>query len=233
MTYILGSKCIDGIVMIADKKITIEGGTEYEYDNKLFCDIKNIIIGFSGSRSSFYLFKNGISESLTHYKNAYKEEPSIHKIIEIISEISYKYYDKYGRRFDSFDSLIGISGKRLIKSPSALYYFYNDGRMEPVLRYKSIGSGAPYASIFLKKIWKENMTMKQNAELAYFLIKYIEKFELDFTVGVNNHQPQIWYLPNNGESYELSENEIREFETTTQDKIKKINKFIGKFWNNI
>jgi 20S proteasome alpha/beta subunit len=38
MTYILGARCADGVVMIADKKITKDSGVDFEYSDKLFCD---------------------------------------------------------------------------------------------------------------------------------------------------------------------------------------------------
>ena len=53
----------------------------------------------------------------------------------------------------------------------------------------------------LKKLWNDKMTMKQVAELAYFIIKYIQKEELDNSVGVNenppNDKPQVWFIPHN------------------------------------
>ena len=36
--------------------------------------------------------------------------------------------------------------------------------------------------------------MKQVAEIGHFAIKYIEEFELDQTVGVDDKQPQIWFI---------------------------------------
>ena len=45
--------------------------------------------------------------------------------------------------------------------------------------------------------------MKQFAEIGYFIIKYIEKTELDASIGVGNLKPQIWYLPN---KYEVDKN---------------------------
>ena len=42
MTYILGSHCKDGVVLVADKKFTVDGGSSYEYGDKLF----GIIVGF-------------------------------------------------------------------------------------------------------------------------------------------------------------------------------------------
>ncbi len=40
------------------------------------------------------------------------------------------------------------------------------------------------------------MTMLEVAELGYFIIRYIQDFELDNTVGIGNKQPQVWLIPN-------------------------------------
>jgi hypothetical protein len=60
--------------------------------------------------------------------------------------------------------------------------------------YDIIGSGAPYAKLFPKKCWNGQMTMEQVAELGYFIIKYIDNFGLNFTVG---GEPVIWFIPDN------------------------------------
>jgi hypothetical protein len=36
--------------------------------------------------------------------------------------------------------------------------------------------------------------MKQVAEIGYFAIKYIEEFQLDQTVGIDDKRPQIWFI---------------------------------------
>ncbi|HXG07212.1 MAG TPA: hypothetical protein VNI77_07805 [Nitrososphaera sp.] len=41
------------------------------------------------------------------------------------------------------------------------------------------------------------MSMEEVAELGYCIIRCIEEFELDTTVGVGNTHPQIWYIPDN------------------------------------
>ena len=46
MTYILGTRCKDGVVLIADRKFTIDAGAGYEYDDKLFGDLAGVIVGF-------------------------------------------------------------------------------------------------------------------------------------------------------------------------------------------
>ncbi len=53
MTYILGSRCEDGVVLIADRMVTYEGGIWHEYDDKLIGDLGGIIVGYSGSRGYF------------------------------------------------------------------------------------------------------------------------------------------------------------------------------------
>jgi hypothetical protein len=37
--------------------------------------------------------------------------------------------------------------------------------------------------------------MERAAELGYFAIRYIEDFQLNMTVGVNDGIPQIWFIP--------------------------------------
>jgi hypothetical protein len=46
MTFIFGSKCKNDVVMVADRKFTINNGTDYEYDDKLWGDIGGVIAGF-------------------------------------------------------------------------------------------------------------------------------------------------------------------------------------------
>jgi hypothetical protein len=39
MTFILGSHCKDGVILVADRKITIDGGEDYDECDKLFGEI--------------------------------------------------------------------------------------------------------------------------------------------------------------------------------------------------
>ena len=50
MTYILGSRCRDGVVLISDRKFTIEEQGTYLYDDKLYAEIRGVITGFAGTR---------------------------------------------------------------------------------------------------------------------------------------------------------------------------------------
>lgn len=59
-----------------------------------------------------------------------------------------------------------------------------------------IGSGARYARPFIDNARQPEMTMEQVAGLGYFIIRYIASFGLDLSVGINNENPQVWYIPN-------------------------------------
>ena len=60
-----------------------------------------------------------------------------------------------------------------------------------------MGAGENFGSIYLKRYFSEKRTMEQIAELGYFIIKYIEKFELDRSVGIENYEPDIRFIPDN------------------------------------
>jgi 20S proteasome alpha/beta subunit len=185
MTFILGSRCIDGVVMVADRRFTENYGSSYLYDNKLIHHVEGIIVGFSGSRGIFELFMSGITQHVME-SGGITLNPFVFKTSELLEKLNNRFH-----REENFDALIGIGNE-----PSSLRYFYPDGRMETVTTYKTIGSGTPYGSVFLKKLWHPEMNMEDVAELGYFIIKYIEMFELDLTVGVGDKgRPQIWFLP--------------------------------------
>ena len=79
---------------------------------------------------------------------------------------------------------------------STLTYITQHGIQRPINEFRIIGTGEKFAKIFMKKIWNKDMRMESIAELGYFIIKYIENFRLDNTVGVNDSHPEIWYIPN-------------------------------------
>jgi 20S proteasome alpha/beta subunit len=230
MTYILGCRCSEGVVLVADKKIiNIEGGAESKYSNKLFSDLESLIIGYSGARRVFELFRNEIIDYVTAYRDAYHVHPTIAKLNTQITEISYKLNNRY--RHESFDLIAGAPSQKNVDRRSHLDYFYPDGTMEPIDDYRAIGTGAPFGSIYLKQNWSEHMTMKQVAELGYFIIKYIERFHLDLAVGVNDSKPQIWFVPDNGVDYCANLEVLNELDENTEMSLKRVeeNKLFNLF----
>jgi len=218
MTYILGSRCIDGVVLIGDRKITIESGADADYEDKLFQDFTPLIIGSSGVQALFDKFR----ERIQRYVST-TDDINIDGMIDAIERITNEINSRYASvlQGQTFDVLVGLKVKQ---SPSVLQYIQPIGIAETIRKYKAIGHGEPYGSIFLKKLWRKDMTMEQAAEVGYFVIRYIEQYELDNTVGGS---PQIWLVPDNPEEALDNEDEIRKFAPRQADE-----KFLNKLEDN-
>jgi hypothetical protein len=68
-------------------------------------------------------------------------------------------------------------------------------------------------------------------ELGYFLIKYIEKFNLDLSDGTGGNEPQIWFLPSGQKSisdYQASEPYLAKCRENTSRRLTKIEKSIDE-----
>jgi 20S proteasome alpha/beta subunit len=189
MTYILGSMCSDGVVLVSDRKITLEQGAISAYEDKLFLGDLWTVVGSSGVLGLFEKFR----ENLAIYIASPGREstvPALTAQIEVLTrELNEKYRDIL--RGQDFDVLLGIK----TTANSELKYVYPFGFAEGVRRCKAIGHGEPYGSFFLKHWWQPSMTMLEVAELGYFIIKCIQEFELDNTVGIGDDYPQVWLIP--------------------------------------
>ena len=58
LTVIIGAKCSDGIVLVADRKLTNIFDESVRYDNKLFGDLSHITMGYTGAEKIFDIFVN-------------------------------------------------------------------------------------------------------------------------------------------------------------------------------
>ena len=91
-----------------------------------------------------------------------------------------------------YSDLWVVDGRRPIKQES---------------RYFGIGSGEPYGELFLSQLWNENLRMRDVAELGCFIIKVIERFQLDESVGVGELKPQVWFVPDNPPNVQTEESD--------------------------
>ena len=130
--------------------------------------------------------------------------------------------------------MVGVSTNEGAK----LRYFYQDGRPEIVDKYKAIGNGAPYGSIFLKTHWRKDIIMDEAADLAYFIIRYIEKFKLDLSVGTGEEfpEPLIRFIPNIPYSVgkvdgEPGDDDYKRYERNAQLRLNKVEKSLFNDYN--
>jgi 20S proteasome alpha/beta subunit len=101
MTYILGFRCLDGVVLIADTKFTTDrGNITFTYDNqKIIAGISGVIMAFAGTRGKFELFQSAITdyiETSARCNKIVKRKEFLLKAFELT------------RKYMDFEILIGI-----------------------------------------------------------------------------------------------------------------------------
>jgi 20S proteasome alpha/beta subunit len=223
LTYILGSRCKDGVVLLGDRKVT--NGTDVLYEDKIFMDRPPIVVGSSGVYALFEKFRSKIANYIEQHKSGPVED-FVNTIEKYTRELNVAYKEVLETRW-SFDVLVALQ----TSNGAILQYVLPQGLAEPVRRYKAIGHGEPYGSVFLKRLWNDNMTMEQVAELGYFIIRYIEKFELDSTVGVGDGHPQVWLIPHSRDQEVKQINDagtLKRFEDSSKKRIEQFSNEIGK-----
>lgn len=222
MTYVLGSRCSDGVVIVGDTKFTITNGpTEYMYDiGKVTGEQPGIISAFAGTRAKFERFRSEIREFVSNYSGRIKDGISVDRVLIEISNI----IERTSNKFDGFELLVGISGVYFADKKSILKHFYTSGGYVPINGYKAIGSEA-YGKVLLRN-WRPEMTMKQIAELGYFVIRYIQELNLDEGVGIDEGHPvQVTFIPDKPTDkldYPADKQMLDDFEERTKARLNKI-----------
>ena len=71
------------------------------------------------------------------------------------------------------------------------------------------------------------MTMNEFAEFAYFIIKYFDRFEIDYKVGLGGRKPQVWFVPDDLEQKvrEADPNTIKNYEVGSNQMLENITKY--------
>ena len=88
MTYVLGAKCTDGVVLVSDTKFTTYSGTDDYYDDKITGEIPSVLTAFSGSREPFEEFRMRLREFVREQGNKNRQN--------FLGQIAYKYRTYYG-----------------------------------------------------------------------------------------------------------------------------------------
>jgi hypothetical protein len=99
-----------------------------------------------------------------------------------------------GDEFEVFTA-IQISSSETVK----LTHIYADGIPDEINEYKAIGGSHQYSYMFLRPMYHNDMFMKDFARLGYFIIRYLNKYEMDEHVG---GQPHFWCIPNHGDLFD-------------------------------
>jgi 20S proteasome alpha/beta subunit len=193
MTYILGARCKDGVVLVGDTKVTIGGGTDVEYAKKITFPLTNVVMGSAGSGGLYKDFQNRVVSKVQREGGV----PTKEQFSTLITKEIRGMHEDYGKHNERITYELMILCATRIGGPiSDLDVFTGYGYPLPVNQIRAIGHGEPYGALFHKKLWNENMTMEQTAKLGLFVIKFIEDMQLDNSVGHSEEfLPQVVYIP--------------------------------------
>ncbi|MFY9964385.1 MAG: hypothetical protein WAK50_01490 [Nitrososphaeraceae archaeon] len=227
MTCIISARCNDGVILISDRKITyVDKPTEFR--DKLHRDYYPIVTGGAGGSRVYENFRQKLLPGLqprqwteiqvsgiipmysSNETNFFSYE---NRIAGIVRDVNSGEYDE-----NKIELLVGM---QVIGQEAKLVYITKEGYPTNGQLYQSIGTGAPYTYVFLKPFYdnEKEITMKKIARLAYFTIRFIEKFDIDPFQGVGG-KPQFWCIPNNGPLF--SEQDRPEWTTQFEQDITKM-----------
>ena len=212
MTSISAAVCADGIASTADKKFTFMDGRTPECSNKLFGDLRHVIIGYCGGRDTFDFVRNYLVGDLVILRDSEKKY-TLDNLINRIAE----HVDRFNSLIAELESesymiqlLIGLNEKR------ELWWIDKSGQAA-LVKYKTIGSGEQVADKFLANLPLDSVSMEKFAEQACLSIKFMEKNNPELGVGTCGSDPEIWYLPDGADDRHASTTElekIREYVTS-------------------
>lgn len=193
MTYILGARCKDGVVLVGDTKITVENDADFEYEGKINYPFDSAVFGSAGIGGLYKNFQNMIMTKIRYGAKIKTEEEFLNLIGDTILEMRRHYGED---RYLINDNLSILCASRIGGKKAHLTEFNEYGIPEPVNGIRSIGHGYPHGKIFTKKLWNKNMTMEQTAKLGLFIIEVIKKMHLDYSVGYTTKVlPQVAVIP--------------------------------------
>ena len=182
MTYILGARCVDGVVLVSDQKIL--RGNVPSYKEKLMQVLPSVIMGGAGTSGLIERFSDEIKTQVENQRITNDSQ-----LLGFVEERSLELSQKYAPRVGGLEILIGVRAGIYAQ----LFNIVTErGFAEPVKEYVVIGSGVPYGSFLLEKLWNKNMTMIDFAKVAYMVINYVIDFKLDDSVGGD---PKVWFMP--------------------------------------
>jgi 20S proteasome alpha/beta subunit len=212
LTVIIGAKCSDGIVLIADRKYTDVMTGDGDFGEKIYGDAAHFLVEFTGKFSAFDIFRKYIFGDILIRKD-YTFFNAISRSCNLVKKFNESIYPTGPK----FEVLIALHRRK----DSELHYIDVKGEDETVTHYKAIGSGKKTAEIFCKKLEHSNITMKEFTKHAFLAIMYMKEYCPGLGVGVESDGvPVIKYLSYNEEwDHPPPLQDILEFKKYTMEKL--------------
>jgi hypothetical protein len=230
----MGVVCEDRIVPIGDRKIKTGERTKYQDKIIPVKKYENLVIAAAGLvdfrekliqdiRNLPLLLKEGIV----------KEDPS-RGFVGLMGDIAYRMYLTYQPRQDTFEGgyyesqaiQAFVCYKPKKKMPS-LYLIDSVGISHKVRDYEVLGTGEQYAHMFIKPCFTENALMDWIAAIGAFIIRLIDEYQIDETIGIEKGgSVQVWKFPNSSDPYEVKGSELERIMREAGDRLNKFANFL-------
>lgn len=221
MTYILGARCKDGIVIVSDSRVS--RGLNVSRELKTFQPIEDTIVAASGVSGVFQKFLTQI-ESHVDSGNIKSWDELITVIEDVVLKLNQRYYDRANG--ETIEVLMGFKNS---EDDAELCHITPAGIAEKISQNIGIGHGEPYGSMFLKTMWDMDMTMRETAELGSLIIKTITEEGLDTSV---DDIPQIGFIPFTGGAHFAEGSELVSFSDSSQQNYYKFEQLFKDFKEN-
>jgi 20S proteasome alpha/beta subunit len=246
MTCIIGGLCEDGIVLAADRKVIHPNGN-IESREKIFKDYHPFVLASSGNTSMFDNFRKEALELAQNSLGVYDEQQTFKPIPfdpKNVSGISQSYSNptsypiipqssylkglkeivrlkkadiNKNKDLYPFDVLIA---SQTSDRKSHLSYIDDNGVLNEIFDpYIIIGSDSAhmYGSVFLKPLVKTGTKTYEFAQIAYFTIKYIDRFRLEDRITLEGEEPLIYIISNRGEIGKAPNNLMEKWKSETDN----------------
>lgn len=196
MTLIIGTKCMNGVVIGSDAKV-MRGG-EVEYGNKIF-EENNVVFaveGLTGIRDDFLLLLNNEIRNRKGLDTLYEMKVIVEDIIAVLSE-------RYEKRIGQESSIGALMGglENITTGKAKLYYIPGVGYGEAT-NFLCTCHGGTYATSIAKFLCRPDLSIKENAHMLAYVISWVSE-DVDTTVGgtpqiamIEDTKGDIGYLDN-------------------------------------
>lgn len=226
MTLIIATKCKNGVILAADRKVVM--GEEFKYEEKisaLFPMKKSPLFATTGLR--------GIREDFHHIflNEAGRVKPhNLFRVRILAEDLLQRFADRYKDRLPRGYERIGgiLVGLRELSSGEAMIYHLIGGYGEEV-PCEVIGRGREFAAPLCKHLLTQDLTLGRSAEVVVSIISWVSK--VANSVGYEQGgAPDVAVLKDNDAKYKfLKKEKVKELVGKLDDiNITKLREFLPK-----
>lgn len=143
----------------------------------------------------------------------------INQLGPIVHDLNQKYSGQVGSSFE-----VTVS-TQIDGNDTRLCNITVEGEVHDGIDIKCIGSASGYAAKALTQKWNKDISMKETAQLGFTILNTIGD-GLDRGTGFGNQDPQIWFIPKNGQIYYANDEMKAEFRQNAKDRMTEYKKIM-------